>query len=53
MNVAPLAASAERVNSDTWKVWTTAATEGKWSLSLEIDMRPGERIDMTAPILIE
>ena len=51
--VAPLAASAERVSADTWKVRTTAATQGKWSLSLGIDMKPGERIDMAAPILIE
>jgi periplasmic copper chaperone A len=41
------------VSSDTWKVRTTAATEGKWSLSLGIDLKPGERIDLAAPILIE
>ncbi|PSO23155.1 copper chaperone PCu(A)C [Bradyrhizobium sp. MOS002] len=52
-NVPPIAATAERVSSDTWKVRTTAATEGKWSLSLGIDLKPGERIDLAAPILIE
>jgi hypothetical protein len=52
-NVSTVAAKAERVSSDTWKVRTTAATEGKWSLSLGIDMKPGERIDMAAPMLIE
>lgn len=52
-NVPPLAATAERVSSDTWKVRTTAATEGRWLLSLGIDLKPGERIDMAAPILIE
>jgi copper(I)-binding protein len=52
-NVAPVAAIAERLSSDTWKVRMTAATDGKWSLALGIDMAPGDRVDVAAPILIE
>jgi copper(I)-binding protein len=52
-NVAPVAAVAERLTSDTWKVRMTAVTDGKWSLALGIDMAPGDRIDVAAPILIE
>ena len=52
-NIAPIAATAERLSADTWKVRMTAATDGKWSLALGIDMAPGDRIDVAAPILIE
>lgn len=51
--IASVAAIAERLSSDTWKVRMTAATDGKWSLALGIDMGPGDRIDVAAPILIE
>jgi hypothetical protein len=31
----------------------TAAARGKWSLSLGIDLKKDDRIDIAAPILIE
>jgi hypothetical protein len=31
----------------------TAASNGKWSLSLGIDMKKDDRIDIAAPIIIE
>lgn len=52
-NIAPLTAVAERVAADKWRVSMTAAASGKWSLSLGIDMKKDDRIDIAAPILIE
>lgn len=52
-NIAPVTAAAERVATDRWLVRMTAASNGKWSLSLGIDMKEGDRIDIAAPILIE
>lgn len=52
-NIAPVVATAERLAADTWKVRMTAVTDGKWSLALGIDIAPGDRIDVAAPILIE
>jgi periplasmic copper chaperone A len=51
--IAPLTAVAERVAADKWRVSMTAAASGKWSLSLGIDMKKDDRIDIAAPILIE
>jgi len=52
-NIAPVAAAAERVAADQWRVGMTAASNGKWLLSLGIDMKKDDRIDIAAPILIE
>lgn len=52
-NIAPVTAAAERVAADQWRVRMTAATTGRWSLSLGIDMKQDDRIDIAAPILIE
>ncbi len=51
--VMPVTAVAERVAMDEWRVRMTAASRGKWSLSLGIDMSKDDRIDIAAPILIE
>lgn len=52
-HMAPVTAVAERVTPDSWHVEMTAAASGKWSLSLGIDMKKDDRIDIAAPILIE
>jgi periplasmic copper chaperone A len=52
-NIAPVTAVAERVAPDSWRVHMAAAASGKWSLSLGIDMKKDDRIDIAAPILIE
>ncbi|WP_234685856.1 copper chaperone PCu(A)C [Bradyrhizobium monzae] len=52
-NIVPLAAPAERIAADRWRVSMTAAATGKWSLALGIDMKKDDRIDIAAPILIE
>lgn len=52
-NIAPVTAAAERVAADKWRVRMTAASSGKWSLSLGIDMKRDDRIDIAAPILVE
>lgn len=52
-NIAPVTAAAERVAADKWRVRMTAASSGKWSLSLGIDMKKDDRIDIAAPILVE
>jgi copper(I)-binding protein len=52
-NIAPVTAAAERVAADQWRVRMTAATTGRWSLSLGIDVKKDDRIDIAAPILIE
>lgn len=52
-NIAPVAAAAERIAPDSWRVRMTAASSGKWSLSLGIDMKKDDWIDIAAPILIE
>ena len=52
-NIAPVTAAAERVAADQWRVRMTAASNGKWLLSLGIDMKLDDRIDIAAPILIE
>jgi len=51
--IAPVSAAAERVSADSWRVRLTAASSGKWSLSLGIDMAKDDRVDIAAPILIE
>jgi copper(I)-binding protein len=51
--VAPVTAPAERVARDTWRVRMSAAAAGKWMLSLGIEVKAGDRIDVAAPILIE
>jgi periplasmic copper chaperone A len=51
--IAPVMATAERVSSDSWRVRMTTASSGKWSLSLGIDMKKDDRIDIAAPILVE
>ena len=51
--IAPVSAPAERVAHDTWRVRMSAATAGKWSLSLAVEIEPGDRIEVAAPILIE
>lgn len=52
-DIAPVAASAQRVAADRWLARMTAAASGKWSLSLGIDVKKHDRIDIAAPILIE
>jgi copper(I)-binding protein len=52
-NIAPVTAAAERVAADQWRVRMTAATTGRWSLSLGIDVKKDDWIDIAAPILIE
>lgn len=52
-NIAPVITAAERVAADQWRVRMTAASSGKWLLSLRIDMKQDDRIDIAAPILIE
>ncbi|HET7889200.1 MAG TPA: copper chaperone PCu(A)C [Bradyrhizobium sp.] len=52
-NIAPATAVAERVSPDSWRVQMTAAARGKWSLSLGIDLKKDDRVDIAAPILIE
>lgn len=52
-NIAPVIAAAGRVAADQWRVRMTAASSGKWLLSLRIDMKQDDRIDIAAPILIE
>ncbi len=42
-----------RIAADKWRVRMTAASSGKWSLSLGIDMKKDDRIDIAAPILVE
>ncbi|WP_298252968.1 copper chaperone PCu(A)C [Bradyrhizobium sp.] len=51
--IAPVTGKAERVGAYTWRVRMTAGSSGKWSLSLGIDMKTDDRIDVAAPILIE
>jgi copper(I)-binding protein len=51
--IAPVTATAERISADSWRVRMTAVSDGTWSLSLGIDMRKSDRIDIAAPILIE
>lgn len=52
-NIEPVTAAAERVAADQWRVRMTAASNGKWSLSLGIVVKHDDRIDIAAPILIE
>ena len=51
--IAPVTRKAERIGADTWRVRKTAPSSGKWSLSLGIDVKRDDRIDIVAPILIE
>lgn len=51
--IAPVSAQAERVGADKWRVRVMAAAAGKWSLSLGIDVKRDDRIDIAAPIVIE
>ena len=51
--IAPATATAERVAPDRWRARMTTATRGIWSLSLGIDIKEDDRIDMAAPILVE
>jgi copper(I)-binding protein len=51
--IAPVTVTAERVAADSWRVRLTAATSGKWSLALGIDLAKDERVDIAAPILVE
>lgn len=51
--IAPVSAYAERIAADSWRVRMTAVSGGTWSLSLGIDMKKDDRIDIAAPILIE
>ena len=51
--IAPVAAQADRVSSDTWRVRMSAAPAGKWSLALSVQTVESRRIDIAAPILIE
>ena len=52
-SLAPATATAERIAADRWRVRMTAAARGKWTLSLGIDLKKDDRIDIAAPILIE
>ncbi|MFG3593276.1 copper chaperone PCu(A)C [Bradyrhizobium sp. RDI18] len=51
--IAPVAAPADRISSDTWKVRMSATAAGKWSLALSVQTVGSGRIDIAAPILIE
>jgi copper(I)-binding protein len=51
--IAPVTAKADRISSDKWRVRMPAATAGKWSLALGIDIAANDRVELAAPILIE
>ncbi|MCP1972918.1 MULTISPECIES: hypothetical protein [Bradyrhizobium] len=51
-HIALVKATAERIAADSWRVRMTAAVDGKWSLSLGIDMTKEDRIDIAAPIRV-
>lgn len=50
---APISTSAERMTMDAWRTRTVVPKAGEWNLTLRIAMAAGDRIEITAPILIE
>lgn len=52
-SIATVTATAERISADSWRVRVTAVSGGTWLLSLGIDMKKDDRIDIAAPILIQ
>jgi copper(I)-binding protein len=51
--IVPVRSLAERVAHDIWRVRMSAATAGKWLLSLSVEIEPNDTIEVAAPILIE
>ncbi|WFU82415.1 copper chaperone PCu(A)C [Bradyrhizobium sp. CIAT3101] len=51
--IAPVTVAAERISADKWRARMPAASTGKWSLGLGIEVANSGRIDIAAPILIE
>ena len=47
------AATAERIATDTWRAQLFVSEAGRWNLTLRIAVTTKERIEMTAPILVE
>ena len=47
------ATSAERIKADTVRARMLVSEAGRWNLTLRIAMMPNEKIEITAPILIE
>ena len=51
--IAPVTVAAERISADKWRARMPAASTGKWSLGLGIEIANNGRIDIAAPILID
>ena len=51
--IAPVTVTAERISADRWRARMPAASTGKWSLGLGIEIANSGRVDIAAPILIE
>ena len=51
--IAPVTVAAERISADKWRARMPAASKGKWSLGLGIEIANNGRIDIAAPILID
>jgi copper(I)-binding protein len=51
--IAATTAKAVRVSDQKWQVRLSAGSSGKWTLALGVEIAPGDRVDMAAPILIE
>ena len=51
--IAPVTVTAERIAADKWRAQIPAASTGKWSLGLGIEIANSGRVDIAAPILIE
>lgn len=47
------AVAAERIATDTWRAQMFVSEAGRWNLTLRIAITPKERIEITAPILVE
>jgi len=51
--IAPVTVTAERISADRWRARMPAASTGKWSLGLGIEIANNGRIDIAAPILVD
>jgi copper(I)-binding protein len=49
--IAPVTVAAERISADKWRARMPAASTGKWSLGLGIEIANNGWIDIAAPIL--
>jgi hypothetical protein len=52
-HIAPVTVAAERISADKWRARLPAASTGKWSLGLGIEIANNGRIDIVAPILVD